>query len=77
MNATYNPDHVLIFKTSVITEADRLNITELLNADEEIDQWHIDLDDCDKVLRIVSATRNPLNIIELVNRKGYLCIELI
>ena len=76
MNAQTNPNHVLVFKTSIATEDDKLNITEVLNADQEIEQWHVDLDDCDKVLRVVSVTLNAFNVIELVNQKGYLCVEL-
>lgn len=76
MNAHPNPDHVLVFKTSIKTEADRLNVTTVLDADCDIDQWNVDLDDCDKVLRVVSCKLNAVNVIELVNQKGYLCIEL-
>ncbi|MEO6149875.1 MAG: hypothetical protein ABIP28_06925 [Mucilaginibacter sp.] len=72
---TLNPDHVLVFKTSIKTEADRQNLCDVLNH-RHITDWNVDLDDCDKVLRVVSCTLNSVHIIEMVNQKGYLCIEL-
>ncbi|RYZ91690.1 MAG: hypothetical protein EOP47_31100 [Sphingobacteriaceae bacterium] len=73
---TLNPDHILVFKTSIKTEADRRNLCDVLDTHQHITEWNIDLDDCDKVLRVVSCTLNPVHIIDLVNQKGYLCIEL-
>lgn len=71
------PNNVLVFKTSILCEADRLNVTEVLNGHNCIEQWHVDLDDCDKVLRVVTNELSAPYIIELVNQKGYLCIELL
>lgn len=74
----YNADNqkVLVFKTAVITEDDKQAVTGILNNEAHIQQWHIDLDDCDKVLRVVTNTLDAAYIIELVNQRGYLCIEL-
>ncbi|RYY33178.1 MAG: hypothetical protein EOP46_17150 [Sphingobacteriaceae bacterium] len=71
------PNNVLVFKTSIVNEADRQKITEVLNGHTCIEQWHIDLDDCDKVLRVVTNELSAPSIIELVNQKGYLCVELL
>ncbi|RVU01514.1 hypothetical protein EOD41_05985 [Mucilaginibacter limnophilus] len=71
------PNNVLVFKTSILTEADRHNVTCVLDEHESIEQWHVDLDDCDKVLRVVTNGLSAPYIIELVNQKGYLCVELL
>ncbi|MBE9585599.1 hypothetical protein IM792_14175 [Mucilaginibacter sp. JRF] len=75
--SSINPAGVLVFKTNISTSTDKANISRLLDADEAINDWHIDLDDCDKVLRVVTHRLCAMDVIELVNQKGYLCIELI
>ena len=69
-------EQIFVFKTSIKTERDRQNICSLLNATEGVADWNVDLDDCDRVLRVVTATLDVVSIIELINQKGYLCIEL-
>ncbi|MCC8411134.1 hypothetical protein LJ707_19490 [Mucilaginibacter sp. UR6-1] len=74
--SSINPAGVLVFKTNISTQHDKDNISPLLDADNSISDWHVDLDDCDKVLRVVTCRLCAMDVIELVNRKGYLCIEL-
>ena len=68
--------NILIFKTNIRLKKDVGIITPLLSADESIVQWNVDRDDADKVLRIVSTTNDPVDIINTINEAGYHCEEL-
>ncbi|MDB5089039.1 MAG: hypothetical protein JWR09_3033 [Mucilaginibacter sp.] len=70
-------DHILLFKTNCKTFADKLVLQCLLEQQEGIDEWNIDLEDCDYVLRIISYTLSHNCIIKLLNHHGYHCCELI
>ncbi|MCD8742332.1 hypothetical protein LT679_17110 [Mucilaginibacter roseus] len=76
-HSSINPAGVLVFKTNINTITDLANVSPLLDADKAVSNWHIDLDHCDKLLRVTTGCLCPADIIELVNRRGYLCIELI
>ncbi|MGF7215051.1 copper chaperone CopZ [Spirosoma lacussanchae] len=50
-----------------------------LNAVQVITRWTVDLEDCDRVLRIETASESVLEaatVIELMNRLGFSCSEL-
>ena len=68
--------NILIFKTNIRLKKDVGVIKPLLSADESILQWNVDRDDTDKVLRIVSTSNDPLDIIKTINKAGYHCEEL-
>ena len=68
--------NILIFKTNIRLKKDVGIITPLLSADESIVQWNVDRDDADKVLRVVSTSNDPLDIIKTINGAGYHCEEL-
>jgi hypothetical protein len=70
-------DHILLFKTNCKTFADKLVLQCLLEQQEGIDEWNIDLEDCDYVLRIISCTLSHNCIIKLLKHHGYHCCELI
>jgi len=40
------------------------------------DRWNFALDDCDKILRIVSDQVKPIAAIHLLKQYGYQCHEL-
>lgn len=71
-----NLDHILIFKTNIQTKADKKRVQLLLNADNRIQKWNIDQDDVDCVLRIVSGTVTPQQIIATITQHGFDCSEL-
>ncbi|EHQ30098.1 hypothetical protein [Mucilaginibacter paludis] len=71
-----NFDHVLIFKTDVKTDADKNALHRLLDNDSRINQWNLDMEDEDHVLRIESDCLNHQYIINLINVHGYHCCEL-
>lgn len=68
--------HILIFRTNIRTQEDKLAIKPALDDNRQIEKWTIDLDDIDRVLRIVSSTLCCPDIIHLVTQQGYQCTEL-
>jgi hypothetical protein len=71
-----NFNHILIFKTNIQTEYDKQRVQPILDAHDTIQQWNIDLQDVDCVLRIVSETLTPEQIISVIKHQGFECAEL-
>lgn len=71
-----NFDHILLFSTNIGTVCKNCSIHKVFDAHKEITQWTIDAEDIDCVLRVVSETIAPEEIIEIVNLLGYECHEL-
>jgi len=73
---TTDINHILIFKTNIRTDCDKLRIQQILDTIDSIQQWNIDLHDVDRVLRIVSDALTPEQIISVVKCHGFECTEL-
>lgn len=71
-----NLTHILIFKTNIKTETDKIRIGQMLDTVTEIEEWSVDCDDVDCVLRVVSHTLTPHQITELLFRENFQCEEL-
>ncbi|MGC4103039.1 hypothetical protein [Ferruginibacter sp.] len=71
-----NINDIWIFKTNIQTEADKLYIEGILNADNKITKTTIDLQDVDCVLRVVSNALCAAEIIATVKSQGFECTEL-
>ncbi|WP_367867953.1 hypothetical protein [Pedobacter sp. WC2423] len=71
-----NFNHILLFRTDIKSEEDKQALQPLLDKDKNIEQWNVDLDDEDFVLRIVSYTLKHDQVIEMVQNCGYHCCEL-
>jgi len=69
-------DNILIFGTNIKTENDKQIISRLLNTNPGIEQWNIDLEDIDSVLRIESKTLNATQIIKIITEQDFKCAEL-
>ncbi|GEL09351.1 hypothetical protein SAMN05192550_1653 [Flavobacterium glycines] len=69
-------NNILIFGTNIKTENDKQIISKLLNTNPEIEQWNIDLEDIDSVLRIESQTLNATQIIKIITEQDFKCSEL-
>ncbi len=67
--------NVWVFKTNIRTDADVRDVAALFDHDG-ISQWSVDTNDCDAVLRVVTAGVSPAEIILSITNKGYLCSEL-
>ncbi len=72
----YNTDEILIFKTNVKSAPDQLRLKELFNSMPSIDEWNVDADDIDCVLRVVTRQVKANDIIKLLTATGYECQEL-
>ena len=71
-----NLTHILVFKTNIKTDADKFRIREFLDNSTDIEEWNVDADDIDCVLRIVSFKLCANEIIKLINKAGFQCQEL-
>jgi len=71
-----NLNHILVFKTNIDQLSAGCALSESLGKETRISQWSIDLEDCDRVLRIVSETLSNKEIISLINAHGFECAEL-
>ena len=71
-----NLTHILVFKTDIKTEEDKLLIKNFLDKTSAIDEWSVDCDDVDCVLRVVSYTLSSEQIVQLITKMGFQCQEL-
>jgi len=71
-----NTSQLFIFKTNIGKLCPNCTVYKTLSAHNAIQQWSIDPDDIDCVLRIASASLTPVMIIEMINHLGHECHEL-
>ncbi len=71
-----NFDNLFIFGTNLQTEKDKQVISKVLNANNEIERWNIDLEDIDSVLRVESQTLTAEQIIKIIKDQDFKCSEL-
>lgn len=69
-------ENILVFATNIKTESDKQKIAELLDKNPKIDQWTLDQEDIDCVLRIVSETLSEEQIIDLLDNQNFKCAAL-
>jgi hypothetical protein len=69
-------DDVLIFTTNVTEPEEVSEVVPLLTAVPAIKEWNFDLEDCDRILRVVSQNISPRFIEILMQNAGFSCIEL-
>ena len=66
---------VLVFKTSVQTQEDARRLMPLLKRLDGVVKWNFALDDCDKILRVVSRGQAQ-SVVQLLAQSGFWCEEL-
>jgi hypothetical protein len=64
---------ILVFKTNVTSKKEVSKVSPLLTSFPTIQQWNFDLDDCDKVLRIVATDIQPGSVESLLHTAGFNC----
>ncbi|WP_348825308.1 hypothetical protein [Flavobacterium aestuarii] len=69
-------ENILVFATNIKTENDKLKIRSTLDEHSEIDDWNIDQEDIDCVLRIVSKSLTEEQIIKLIDKHDFECVAL-
>ena len=62
--------NILVLKTSIVTHQEMLQAGMSLSAHPQIINWHIDLEDCDKVLRIECDDLNEADIVKILKEAG-------
>jgi len=75
METNLNTIHV--FKTNITQLDPACEMQQTLDNHLDIQQWSIDHEDIDCVLRVVSDKLQPENIITIINDFGHQCQELI
>ncbi|MBL7864854.1 MAG: hypothetical protein JNK10_08270 [Cyclobacteriaceae bacterium] len=65
-----------VFITSVTSEAEVRKLAPGLNLLAGQGHWNFDLDDCDRILRVVSTSVEPARVIQLLADSGFQCEEL-
>lgn len=65
-----------VFKTNVSSPYDMGHIGLILIEQKTIIDWNFDLEDRDKILRIVSTTGRLKPFISKIIKEGYTCEEL-
>ncbi len=67
---------ILVFKTNLTSRTRIREVGTCLDDHPDIHQWNVDLHDCDKVLRVVSARIEPAEVESLLLSAGFYCEEL-
>lgn len=64
---------ILVYKTDVTSKRKANRAAEALNNLPSVKQWNFDLEDCDKILRIVSNGLKPGSVESLMQSAGFNC----
>ncbi|ASZ15100.1 hypothetical protein KTO58_04345 [Chitinophaga pendula] len=62
-----------IFKTNISTVHDKNKVIRAITANFRVSACSVDIEDCDKVLRIISHEEGETALMEFVKRMGYYC----
>ena len=64
---------VEVFKTTIQKQTAAMTLLKVLSRQFPLLKINIDLDDCDKVLRVEGHNISPKKIIEILHVNGYQC----
>lgn len=67
---------VAVFRTSLQTQQDVSKLANWLTAFHELTRWNVDLEDCDKILRLEGNGIDINQVQTLVRQAGFDCEEL-
>ena len=68
---------VLVFRTSVETTHHVRRVKPLLDVLlDKHERWNFDLEDCDRILRVESASLDATIVAEKLAKAGFMCEEL-
>lgn len=67
---------ILVFKTNLADGAQLDQLRTVMDSTTGIAEWNVDLDDCDRVLRVVSTGADAEDVITQMSRVGFYCEEL-
>ncbi|MFC6101854.1 hypothetical protein [Olivibacter domesticus] len=66
-------NQILIFRTSVDAQKHVQQVAALFKSIKLIKHWSFDLDDCDRILRVVSLNILPETIENMLRTEGIYC----
>lgn len=69
-------ENILIFKTNVRSRKDLKKLAKCIEEDQRLISWNLDIEDIDKVLRIVASDISAVEVIYLLKKAGFSCEEL-
>jgi len=69
-------ENILVFATNIRTLTHKQTISAALDKNPDIQQWNIDQEDVDCVLRIISDTLSEEEIIDIVENQKFKCTSL-
>lgn len=67
---------ILILSTNVYTKKDLRRLSPVLDNNKRINDWNVDIDDIDRVLRITTGQMTSEDVISLLTAAGFHCREL-
>jgi len=67
---------ILVFKTSITKKKDARKLKPYLDKMLPRGHWNLDLEDCDKILRIDTEEYIAAKVAELLNTHAFYCEEL-
>jgi len=67
---------ILVLKTNISSKKQVKTVAPVLNGQESISRWNIDLNDIDKVLRIEASDIELDEVVHLIQEAGFYCEEL-
>ncbi len=67
---------VFVFRTDINTDENIKDIAGQLNSMRGVHKWSVDLDDHEKILRVVSGGATADEVAGAVKKKNYFCEEL-
>jgi hypothetical protein len=67
---------VLVYKTNAPQSIDLASVADLFNNVEGIKEWNFDLEDCDRIFRVVAEGINPSTVVSLLKFINIEAIEL-
>lgn len=68
--------NVLVFRTNIGCTSCLETARQALRPYEDTIRWTVDLDDCDKVLRVETAGVSAESVVQAVQGAGFCCEEL-
>jgi len=64
------PNHIIILSTTVNNSIDLQHVSQVTSDFPEITEWSVDLEDCDKILRVVCDHNIGDKLVEQLGAQG-------
>ena len=68
---------VLVFKTSISSDHQIAQLQEAIDQELAVSEWNFDLEDCDRIFRVLSKEPIVMAVIDFFKKHGHECEELI